>query len=871
MSFNLDSNGIDDDSRAKARNNRELKNNPLDFEPGMEDKTLSNPFEDANDNPFAQDSSKDGGLGGLGSSDPFGSLSDPFSSGLGGSSSNPFGSTSDPFSSGLGSSSGWGNSGGLGGMSGFGEPPKEQKSTEDKVFEAAGTATKTTLSIVKDLTLSFKTFGLENRVEFGYTTIISSAVLSVIGLLFMIFSFGGSLGIGLLVGGLISLATGVVVFSIFHKEFREKMANGELGVEESETSNPMMNTGFAQMETPSFNDNLFDTSSNEDLFKIEDDEELEDEWEDEWEEDDETDNYGSEESVKSEDSLNGVLERIERENIGTTVTRSYLYDVMMEVLPHITKTFNEVRYIDEDSDEFDTWDAIVQNSSEILTTNEKAELLQLISLQETLFYYKLEITREKWLKNIDMLVNEIVNIYRYNPETGQINENAYGTGHTVGNKVYVTIMKGEGAIISLKDMMVELESDIKNVDNRMPVIIGVDKLGKPLLMDMYKIQTMLVSGMPRSGKTWFILFLILQLAMFKRPSELNFHIIDPKEQLSDFSNIKLPHVKKFVSTMDTAIKELKNIVDVIGPKRKDIIGKAGFVKIEDYNKANPDKKIPYLYVIVDEVMSIAYSLDSSSDTKGEFQRMLGLLVSQYPAAGIRLFIIPHLVKDSIIKKDVSQLIPFRVSVKGDANHIEQATGDRKFEHKLTHEGDMALRRDTTAPVEYVHAGVIARNNEELKAVFDFVCKMWLKIEPESYKGSILEKDDLRNSKLKNVTLTDEDVHELLSISNTDTDKNRNKETGVEIPSGLVSSEESVFDTYNRTEEEVFMNSVPTVKTVLTKPKVIEQTRNRNVLDSEDIDGLLESLNNSDSKEKSLDNKESENKNKNDDLDLWEGL
>lgn len=766
MGINLGGNGVDESSMKKARMEREIKNSPPEYEPGMGD-GMKDPFD--SDDLFGSSDSSKGSKGGDslfgGSNDPFGSSS---SDSLFGSSNNDFfgsnsGSSNDPFSTGPS----WGSTNPM--LGGSIEPPKEDKSTEDKIFSALGSTAKQTGNVLKDLTISFKTFGIEERTSFGHSSMISGGIVAVVGLLFMLLSFGGSLGLGMLVGGLISLATGLIVFwlsygKLMEEGFEDKTPNADdfFSNQQKEPELDMFSNSFNKSDMES--QNSFDMFKDD--FKQSDDED-DFEWEEDYEDDEGDDNiaYNLNNAVADQQKMDTVLDKIESDGVSKVVTRAYLFDTIMSILPNITPDYNELRIVDEDSDEFDRWDAIVQNSSQILSTRDDAELLTLETLKESLFYYSLEITREKWLKNVDSLVKEIVNICQYNPDTGVIDEDVYGTGHTVGDKIMIKVMKGTNAFISLKDLYSVNETEVKSVKNKMPIILGVDEQGNSSLVDFYKITTMLVSGMPRSGKTWFILNIISQLAIFNKPSELQMTIIDPKGAISDFKQIELPHIKKFHTDLEKSMREIRHIVEKEGPRRKKIIGDAGYVKIEDYNEANPDNKIPYLYVIVDEVMTIANTFES--ENKGEFNKMLGILVSNLPAAGIRLFMIPHLIKDGIIKKDVSQLIPFRVSVKGDQQHIEQSTGDRNFKYKLNNEGDMAVRMDTTAPVKFVHAGVLAGSNEELKKIFDFISKMWLKLEPESYEGSIIQQNDLRreneaNRKGTRNVLSDSDVDNLLN-------------------------------------------------------------------------------------------------------------
>jgi len=368
----------------------------------------------------------------------------------------------------------------------------------------------------------------------------------------------------------------------------------------------------------------------------------------------------------------------------------------------------------------------------VLKTGVQEDMPHLISVKDKLFYTLLEIKRVKWLKNIDNFVNEIVNIYRFDSNTGKIDDKVYGIGNTVGDKIFVTIMKGETAMVSVKDAYSRVKAEILNTENYIPIVLGVDTEGGVVWKDFKSINSILVTGMPRSGKSWFVQSIITQMTFFLTPSELNFYILDPKNEISDFKALTMPHVRKFVSSDADILKELRNIVKVEGPRRKKIIGDAGFVNVWDFKKKNPDVEMPLLYIVIDEVVTLSERMDK--EVKNEFQSLLFELISQLQGIGIRVLMIPHVVKDSILKKSMTDIIPCRISVRGDASHIESAVGAKNFQHRLVHEGDMAVRINNDETV-FVHSAVLTQTNAGNNELFSFLTKLWLKIEPNSYDGS----------------------------------------------------------------------------------------------------------------------------------------
>jgi S-DNA-T family DNA segregation ATPase FtsK/SpoIIIE len=117
--------------------------------------------------------------------------------------------------------------------------------------------------------------------------------------------------------------------------------------------------------------------------------------------------------------------------------------------------------------------------------------------------------------------------------------------------------------------------------------------------------------------------------------------------------------------------------------------------------------------------------------------MLTVLVSQLPALGIRIFMIPHVIKNDIIAKTTTDLIQCRISVMGSPDHIESTTGTkpREFNIRLSNVGDMAVKIPTVqAHTFFSHGAAITDSNVENNNFFDYLTKLWNKldgIEPKS--------------------------------------------------------------------------------------------------------------------------------------------
>jgi hypothetical protein len=694
----------EDMENARIDRNREI--NPAEVEPGMGDFDWDNDATPTGGSPAGWGSSANNTMSG------------------------PFGSTD--------------TQGGLGGFGGFGgafgqQPPvQKEDDVEEKFWLGLKKLGSGFIKFTGELVSSFKTFDVMVRMRTGKSIFITGVITAIAGLLLILFGFGNQLGMSLLVGGLVSTGVGVPLFMF---SYDDVMKNG---VPELQGTTDMPE-GDMETNFDDFGD--FADDEDEDVFDIFGDDDDSDIDTSDFTED--LDFSAFEENETSEEEIS--------QNMGSTlnglnisngmVTRQYLYENIIACLMNVNQNFDNVRSIQDGSDEFDAWDAIIQNSAGVFKPKgSEVDLPYLITAKEKLFYIILEIRRVNWIKNIDSFVSEIVNICRFDEDTGKTDTSIYGVGNTVGDKIYVKIMKGETAMVTVKDTYKNVADDIKNSNHFLPIVMGLDAEGHVVWQDFKDINSILVTGMPRSGKTWLVQSILCQMMFYLKPSELNFYILDPKDQISDFKAMEMPHIRKFVSNDADILKELSNIVKIEGPRRKKIIGDAGFVNIWDFKKRNPDVDLPLLYVVIDEVITLAERM--TKETKDEFQSLLLELVSQLPALGIRIFMIPHVVKDNILKKSITDLIPCRISVRGDAEHIERTVGAKNFKHKLFNQGDMAVRFNNDEPM-FIHSAVLTNSNESNNDLFSFLLKFWLKLEPESINGSLHSKKQLKDKNKSN--------------------------------------------------------------------------------------------------------------------------
>jgi S-DNA-T family DNA segregation ATPase FtsK/SpoIIIE len=644
------------------------------------------------------------------------------------------------------------------------QQPQQPKTQEEMFYDSVKQAGSAGFGFFKELTGSISQLTPRWYSEWGKTITITGSILALVGVVLRMFGFSGGLKVA--IGGLVSAAGGVLIWFLLTdkaKSYNSKYKD-ENNTNQSFNNPPasMPNTGGMDMNMNMGMSSGFDNFNPAPSMGGGDDWGLPssddgDDWsipssdngdDDDYGDDYDIDDYTEEaedtgtKGMTTEEALNSLQEIPQG-----MYTRQYLWDMFTRKLPTMKPDFSRMRQIDEDDDAFLYWDEKLREAAKVAGCKEDF-LPDLKELKENLFTVIVTCNRPTGFKP-EAVSQELANIYAY--KDGTKNENVFAKFDTVGEDCIITIFNGASAMISLKDMMLQEKDFILDTKNYIPVVIGVDQLGHVIKVDLKKLESIIVTGMPRSGKSWFVQAILTQMCAFVPPSELHIYIGDPKEGISDFKAFTLPHVKKFVSEDAKIVNMLRDLVKVEGPRRKKIIGDAGFVNIWDFKERYPDVKMPVIYVIIDEIVTLASRMDK--ETGVEFRMLLRELISQLPALGIRAFLIPHVLNNDIIEKKTSDLVPCKISVKGNADHIEKATGAkaREFPYKLVNSGDMAVKLANVPNVMYVHGPALTSSNPENNDLFDYLRRAWTKLEPEEAKGSISEKaeDDAANTALLN--------------------------------------------------------------------------------------------------------------------------
>ncbi|MBT3235139.1 MAG: DUF87 domain-containing protein [Bdellovibrionales bacterium] len=242
---------------------------------------------------------------------------------------------------------------------------------------------------------------------------------------------------------------------------------------------------------------------------------------------------------------------------------------------------------------------------------------------------------------------------------------------------------------------------------RLPVALGKNAFGEPVVVDLTSMPHMLVAGSTGSGKSVFINTMLVSLLIKRSPRQLQLILIDPK-QLELVLYNKLPHLALPVITDAKSASVALLWVCQEMERRYSILKELGVRNLEGFNQKlergeGTPEQIAAIHPHYEDVDSSGYHLpelvvviDEFADlilTKAgrEIENSVCRLAGKARAAGIHLVVATQRpsvdVITGLIKSNFPTRISFRVTTAVDSRTILGTMGAEK----LLGKGDMLYK------------------------------------------------------------------------------------------------------------------------------------------------------------------------------------
>ncbi len=242
--------------------------------------------------------------------------------------------------------------------------------------------------------------------------------------------------------------------------------------------------------------------------------------------------------------------------------------------------------------------------------------------------------------------------------------------------------------VRFKDLM-QLASPEVLAKNDIPLYLGKDASGEPLITGLEKMPHCLIAGTTGSGKSVCINTIIMSIMYMQRPDMVKLILFDPKvvemAMYKDIPHLMCPVINdaaKATSVLEWACEKMD--------ERYEFLAEAGVRNIKGYNsltqeelierfkpstpeeEAKIPKKLPYIVIIIDELadlmMTSGKEVEASIVRIAQKARAVGIhliLATQRPSAN---------VVTGLIKSNMPTRIAFRVQSKMDSRIVLDQNG-----------------------------------------------------------------------------------------------------------------------------------------------------------------------------------------------------
>ncbi len=301
-----------------------------------------------------------------------------------------------------------------------------------------------------------------------------------------------------------------------------------------------------------------------------------------------------------------------------------------------------------------------------------------------------------------------------------------------------------------------------------PIVLGKDVTGKPMVTDLTKMPHVLIAGSTGSGKTVCINAIIASLLYHSGPEDLRFIMVDPKVVEMQMYNA-LPHMlipvvteaKKVPGALKWLIAEMEhryqifaktNVRNIAGfnakiakdkeeqarademdaemsPEERAELSKMEVPRDDDIFEI-PKKKLPYIVCVIDELADLMMVAPADIET------CIARIAQLARAAGIHLILATQRpsvnVITGVIKANLPSRISFKVASKIDSRTILDGGGAEA----LIGKGDMLFIPPGTSNLVRAQGAFVS--DDEINAIVEFLKE---KNEPPQFAEEVQKQID----------------------------------------------------------------------------------------------------------------------------------
>jgi S-DNA-T family DNA segregation ATPase FtsK/SpoIIIE len=283
-----------------------------------------------------------------------------------------------------------------------------------------------------------------------------------------------------------------------------------------------------------------------------------------------------------------------------------------------------------------------------------------------------------------------------------------------------------------------------------PIVLGKEASGRPLVADLTKMPHLLVAGSTGSGKTVCINAIIASLCYHSSPEDVRFIMVDPKivemkvyndlphmlipvvtepkkvpgalkwlliemeRRYQIFSKIGVRNIAGFNAKIlkDKAEKEKAQLLDAdMTPEERAALTSVQVPRDDDALEI-PENKLPYIVCIIDELADLMMVAQADVETG------IARLAQLARAAGIHLIIATQRPSVNVITGVIKANLPSRISFRVASYRDSQTILDGKGAEALIGKGDMLFIPPGSSTFTRAQGAFVS--DEEINGIVEFL-------------------------------------------------------------------------------------------------------------------------------------------------------
>ncbi len=265
------------------------------------------------------------------------------------------------------------------------------------------------------------------------------------------------------------------------------------------------------------------------------------------------------------------------------------------------------------------------------------------------------------------------------------------------NTIGIEVPNLEKRLVRVREL-IKLSGDVPK-KMVIPLFLGKDASGNPLVYDLTAMPHLLIAGTTGSGKSVCINSIIISMLLTQKPDTVKMILVDPKMvELSSFKDI--PHLMcPVVHDVDKAEAILEWLVQKM-EERYAILAEAQVRNIHAYNKLTYDQllerfkpadeeeakripaKLPYIVFVIDELA------DLMMVSPKEVELYLVRLAQKSRAVGIHMILATQRPEAKVVTGLIKSNLPTRIAFRVNSRLDSRIVLDQNGAEDLLGAGDM---------------------------------------------------------------------------------------------------------------------------------------------------------------------------------------